>query len=33
MFNPDKKKERRDTIFPQERQAAFLLGSDMLSNK
>jgi len=33
MFNPDKKKERRDTIFPQERQAAFMLGSDMLSNK
>lgn len=33
MFNPDKKKERRDTVFPQERQAAFALGADMLSNK
>lgn len=33
MFNPDKKKERRDTVFPQERQAAFTLGVNMLSNK
>lgn len=33
MFNPDEKKERRETVFPQERQAAFTLGADMLSNK
>jgi len=32
MFNPDKKKERRETVFPQERQTAFALGADMLSN-
>jgi multimeric flavodoxin WrbA len=33
MFSPDEKKERRKTVFPQERQAAFALGADMLSNK
>ncbi len=32
MFHPDKKKERRETIFPQERQAAFALGKALLNN-
>lgn len=31
MFNPDQKKERRETVFPQERQAAFALGASMLN--
>jgi len=29
MFNPEEKKERRETVFPQERQAAFALGAKM----
>jgi len=33
MFNPDEKKERRDTVFPQERQAAFVLGQNMSIEK
>ncbi|MBE5776921.1 MAG: flavodoxin family protein [Clostridiales bacterium] len=32
MFDPDKKKERRETVFPQERQAAFALGQAMLNS-
>ena len=31
MFNPKEKKERRETIFPQERQAAFELGACFLN--
>lgn len=31
MFNPHEKKERREKIFPQERQAAFALGAAMLN--
>lgn len=31
MFNPDEKKERRETVFPKERQAAYALGTAMLS--
>lgn len=31
MFNPDEKKERRETVFPKERQAAHALGTAMLS--
>jgi len=31
MFSPDKKKARRETVFPKERQAAFALGADMLN--
>lgn len=30
MFNPEEKKERREKVFPQERQAAFALGVDMV---
>lgn len=30
MFNPEEKKERREKVFPQERQAAFVLGADMV---
>ncbi len=30
MFNPAEKKERREKVFPQERQAAFGLGVDMV---
>lgn len=30
MFNPEEKKERREKVFPQERQAAFALGADMV---
>jgi len=33
MFNPDEKKKRRETVFPQERQAAFEIGRDMLIDK
>lgn len=33
MFDPNQKKERRENVFPQERQAAFALGADMLNNK
>ena len=29
MFSPDAKKARRETVFPQERQAAFALGIEM----
>ena len=32
MFNPDKKKARRETVFPQERQTAFALGKAMLNS-
>ena len=31
MFDPDKKKERHETVFPQERQAAFKLGKALLN--
>ena len=30
MFNPEEKKERREKVFPQERQAAFALGANMV---
>ena len=33
MFDPEEKKERRETVFPQERQAAFALGKNMLRNE
>lgn len=29
MFNPDEKIKRRETVFPQERKAAFALGADL----
>lgn len=32
MFDADKKKERRETVFPKERQNAFALGADMLKH-
>lgn len=30
MFNPDEKKKRRETVFPQEQQTAFDLGAGMI---
>ena len=33
MFDPEEKKERRETVFPQERRAAFALGQNMLIEK
>ena len=30
MFNAEEKKARRETIFPEERKAAYQLGADML---
>ena len=30
MFNPGEKKARRENVFPQERQAAYRLGADMI---
>lgn len=32
MFNPDAKKERHETVFPQDKQKAFDLGAQMVSN-
>jgi len=32
MFHPDEKKARHDTVFPIEKQTAFSLGAEMVSN-
>lgn len=32
MFDPNQKKERRENIFPQDRQAAFALGKNLLNH-
>lgn len=32
MFDPDTKKARHQTVFPQEKQKAFYLGSEMIKN-
>jgi len=32
MFDPEAKKERHETVFPQEKQKAFSLGSEMVCN-
>jgi len=32
MFDPEAKKIRHDTVFPQEMEKAFLLGAEMVKN-
>jgi len=32
MFNPDAKKERHETVFPEDKPKAFNLGAQMVSN-
>ena len=32
MFNPEHKKERHETVFPEDKQKAFALGEQMVSN-
>lgn len=32
MFDPEKKKNRHETVFPDEKQKAFLLGAEMVKN-
>ena len=31
MFNPEHKKERHETVFPEDKKKAFILGAEMVS--